>query len=212
MTARPDVEWVDLSATKAEILDALKDGRDWVLVCDGDIDHVLGSAHASDLLVRELEGQAIELRATVREAIFIPATTPVLQLLESFRKSRKDVAVMLDEYGGVAGVATRDNVVAVLLGDSDSTIDAPGIVEENPGVWLADGHADIRDVEELLDLPRLDSQERRGDRTLGGFMLSRIGRVPAVGEVVRIPGVEFKVFAMDGRRIARVVIDRRQTR
>jgi len=74
MTARPDVEWVDLSATKAGIHDALKDGRDWVLVCDGDIDHVLGSAHASDLLVRELEGHAIELRATVREAIFIPAT------------------------------------------------------------------------------------------------------------------------------------------
>lgn len=101
-----------------------------VLVCDGDIEHVLGSVHASDLLVRVVDGHPVELRPVIREALFVPATTPVFQLLESFRTTKRDVAVVLDEYGGISGVASYVDIVASLLGRSESTIDAPRIVAE----------------------------------------------------------------------------------
>jgi putative hemolysin len=118
------------------------------------------------------------------------------------------VAVILDEYGGITGVTSYDNIVAALLGRSETTIDAPQIVAQPDGTWVADGHADIRDVEETLDLSPLDAGVHRGYRTLAGFMLARIGKVPAVGEIVRTTESEFRIMAMDRRRIARVSVHR----
>lgn len=206
MTARPDVEWLDVSATADQLTQALRDGRDWVLVCEGDIDHVLGTVHASDLLMRCMDGQRPDLAGAIRPALIIPTFTPVFQLLDALRREKRDVAVVLDEYGGISGVASLDNIMAALIGTTDSSVDTPRIEADPAGGWVMDGHADIRDVEEALELPPLDSRERRGYRTLAGYILTRLGRVPKEGETVSAGAVTFRVVGMDGRRVARVSV------
>lgn len=207
MTPRVDVDCIDVKATPDEIRVAIAN-REWILVCDGDLENALGSVHASELLGQCLGGTPLSLRARLREPLFIPMSTPVFRLLELFREPKYDVAMVLDEYGGVAGVATRDNIIAGVLGSAAATVEAPVIEANTDGSWTADGNADIRDVETVLDLPRLDMETRRGYRTLAGFILSELGRVPVVGDTVRAANATFRVAVMDGRRIETVNIRR----
>lgn len=207
MTPRPDVDWVDAAATPGEIRSAIG-GREWILVCDGDLQRALGSVHATELLAQCLAGNALSLRTRLREPLFIPTSTPVFRLLQMFREPKHDVAIVLDEYGSVAGVTTRDNIIASLLGRGGATVDAPAIAQNPDGSWTADGNVDIRDVETTMDLPGLDGGMRRGYHTLAGFILSALGRVPEPGAEVRAAGATFRVEAMDGRRIETVRITR----
>lgn len=207
MTPRPDMDWLDVTAEAAEIRAAIE-GREWVLVCDGDVERVLGSLHASELLAQCLAGQPLSLRGRLRDPLFIPMATPVFKLLEMFRDTRYDVAVLLDEFGSVAGVATRDNIVAGVLGRAAAAVDSPVIAANDDGSWTADGHADIRDVEDIVDLPHLDAGVRRGYRTLAGFLLTHLGRIPRIGDEIRVGDATFRVESMDGRRVEKVLIRR----
>jgi putative hemolysin len=210
MMARHDIEWIDASATPTEIRAAIGDsGLDWLLVCDGDIERVLGFVRTSDLLTQCLDGKAVSIQPALREPLFVPMTTPVFRLLESFRERQLDVAVVLDEYGGVEGVASMANIVGGLLGpSSEAAQHTPEIVETKQGVFEADGDVDIADVETMLDVQNLGTEARRGYRTLGGFMLTQLGAIPTVGQAFDWQGWRFEVVAMDGRRIERVHITR----
>lgn len=207
MTPRLDVEWVDATASLDEIR-AASVKREWVLVCNGDLEHTVGSIHASDLLAQCLAGQPLSLQSNLREALFIPMSTPVFRLLEMFQQPNYDVAMIIDEYGGVAGVATRDDIIAGVLGKAAAPVETPVIVQNSDGSWTADGDMDMRDIEATLDLPHLDTEPRRGYRTIGGFILSHLGRVPQVGDQLRAGMATFSVETMDGRRIDKVRITR----
>lgn len=207
MTSRLDVEWLDVNATAAEIQRGIE-GREWVLVCDGDLERVLGSLHASELLTQCLAGAPLSLRARLRQPLFVPTSTPVFRLLEMFRDPKYDVAVVLDEYGSVAGIASRDDIIAGVLGTAAAPVEAPAIRDHGDGSWTADGDADIRDVVAAIDLPHLDAGSRRGYRTLAGYVLSSLGRLPSVGDEYRTADATFRVEAMDGRRIDTVRITR----
>lgn len=207
MTARLDVEWVDVTATPAEVRAAIA-GKDWVLVCEGDLEHSLGSVHASDLLAQCLGGEPPNLRARLRPPLFVPTSTPVFRLLDLFRQPSHDVAIVLDEYGSVAGVAARDNIIAGVLGQAGAAVDSPRIEANADGSWTVDGDADIRDVEATLDLPPVDAQIRRGYRTLAGFIQSSLGRVPKQDDIVRAGPATFRVQSLHGRRIAKVHVVR----
>jgi putative hemolysin len=207
MTARLDVEWTEVDAGPEEIRAAMT-RREWILVCEGDLDHALGTVHASDLLGMCLSQQPVSLRARLRQPLFVPTSTPVFRLLEMFRQPKHDVAIVVDEYGSVAGVASRDNIIAGVLGGAAAPGDAPVIEQQADGSWMADGDADIRDVEEIVDIPHLDADTRRGYRTLAGFIQSSLGRLPGVGDAVRSGQATFRVESMDGRRVAKVHITR----
>jgi putative hemolysin len=209
MTPRPDIEWIDATATPADIRAAIGvSARDWLLVCDGEIERVLGLVRTGDLLVQCLDGKAINLSEVLREPLYVPMTTPVFQLLGLFREKRRDVAVVLDEYGAIEGVASMANIADGLVGapSSDASERAPSIVENKDGTWTADGDVEIADVEAVLDLPGLDLAPRRNYRTLAGFILARLGSIPSVGQSVDAHGWRFEVGAMDGRRIERIEI------
>ena len=210
MTARHDIEWIDAAATPAEIRAAIGDsGVDWLLVCDGDIERVLGFVRTADLLTQCLDGKAVSVQPSLREPLFVPMTTPVFRLLESFRERQLDVAVILDEYGGVEGVVSMANIVGGLVGHSpEAARHAPEIVETEPGTFMADGDVDIADVEAVLDADNLGAESRRGYRTLGGFVLTQLGAIPTAGQGFDWHGWHFEVVAMDGRRIERVRIGR----
>ena len=210
MVARPDIPWIDIEATPTAISKSLGDAtRSWLLVCDGDPDTVLGIAHAGDLLSQYLNGQAVSLRDALEEPLFVPASMPVFMLLETFRTKGRDVAIVLDEYGGVEGVVAMENIVSGVLGRRGSvemTAEIPTIAPQPDGTWIADGGIDMEDVEHALDIPPQHVKPRRGYRTLGGFIMSRLGHLPKTGDSILASGYRFRVDSIDGRRIERVVI------
>jgi putative hemolysin len=213
MIARRDMPWIGVAATHADIRGSLGEAaRSWVVVCDGDPDTVLGIAHAGDLLTQCLDGRPISLSDALEEPLFVPASTPVFRLLQTFRARGREVAIVLDEYGGVEGVASMDDIVNGVLGRRTSLkidmAEIPAITLQADGSWIAGGAIDIDDVVDVLDLRQLQAKTRRGYRTLGGFIMARLGHLPAEGEAVTESGFTFRVESVDGRRVEQVRIVR----
>ena len=212
MTPRVDMSWIDVSASPDELRAVLADGRrgrGWpILVCEEDVEHVLGVAYPDDLLQQCLTGQPVGLRAVLSAPLFVPETMPVLALLESFRRSRQQSAVALDEYGGVAGVVTLDDILEALVGEipSHGSTEELEIVRKPDGSWLVDGGTAVDDLEPVMDLDPRSAADRRGSTTVGGLVMTALGRLPSVGEHVDHSGARFTVERMEGRRIDAVRI------
>ena len=207
MTPRPDLAWIEIADALAGLREHLaRVGRPRVLVCEGDVDNVLGVVHAEDLLARCLAGDPFDLRAAMHQPLFVPETMPVFQLLEEFRKSRLQVAVTLDEYGGVLGMVTVDDIVEALVGDLPERGEAgePEIVREPDGTWVVDGAVAVEDLTAALDVDLPEDEERRDYRTVAGLVLTRLGHLPTVGEQVDVGDLHLQVAEMEGRRIAQV--------
>jgi putative hemolysin len=212
MTPRPDVQWVDLAddatSLRAQLAEA---ARDRFLVCEGDLDRVVGLAHAEDLLVRCMAGDAVAdvaiLRSLARAPLFVPATMPAFRLLETFRRTRQHAAVVLDEYGAVAGLATLDDLVEALVGEVHDATDAgtSAMVRRADGSWLIDAATPLEDVENRLDL-EASPEERTQVLTLGGFVMARLGQLPRPGDAFDWSGRRVEVVSMTGRRIESVAI------
>jgi putative hemolysin len=212
MTPRPDVEWVDLAedagVVRAQLTAA---ARERTLVCDRALDRVVGFVHAAELLPRWVASgevpDAAALRELARPPLYVPATTPAFRLLETFRRTRQHAAVVLDEYGAVAGVATLDDLLEALVGDvpAEGSDDRAAMTRRPDGSWLVDASTPIEDVESRLDL-EVPEEERGGFLTLGGFVMARLGHVPRAGESFEWGDRRVEVVAMDGRRVETVLI------
>ncbi len=175
-------------------------------VFEGNLDHIIGVLHVKDLLRLWPNGSAEgrTAREVMRETIFVPETTHVSTLLARFRRRRQHIAVVLDEYGGTAGVVTLADLVEEIVGEVSDPFDEPEIQPLPDGTALIDGLTPITEVNEHFDL-HLDDPHYD---TLAGYLLGRLGRLAQVGDRVTVDGGELRVEAMDGLRIARVSLTR----
>lgn len=207
MTPRVDISWVDVTASTDELLVELASslrGRGMpIVVCEDDIEHVLGVVYSDDLLQRCLGGAPLDLRATLSEPLFVPETMPVLDLLESFRHSRHQAAIALDDYGGVAGIASLDDILEALVGElpQQGKTQSLEIVRQPDGSWLVDGGTAVDDLEPVIDFDSRMEEERRESTTVGGLVMATLGRLPVQGESMDHSGARFTVERMQGRRI-----------
>jgi putative hemolysin len=144
------------------------------------------------------------VRSLVREAFFVPDALRLDELLEQFRAKRQRLAIVLDEYGGTAGMVTMEDVVAEIVGKVPDTFDksGPEIQHLPDGTALVDGLTLIEDVNDHFGLQLRDEFYD----TIAGFVLGRLGRVGKVCDTVETDGVKLKIEAMDGRRIARLTL------
>lgn len=209
MTPRLDIVWLDMEASAEELRETLRQHPySRYLVCRGELDEVEGVVQGRDLLVRVLDGEPPDLRSTLREPLFVHEGMNALQLLEQLRQHPIQLAVVMDEYGGVEGIVTASDILASIAGDLADTADAatPKVVQESEGVWLLDGSLLLEEVREVLkcgELPRGD-----GYHTLAGLMLNQLGQVPSGGENFALEGYQFEVVGMDGHRISQVRVCR----
>jgi putative hemolysin len=210
MTPRLDVPWVDVSASAADLLTELTSTARGLgtplLVCDGDVETVVGVTYVDDLLKRALSGAPLDLRLSLVEPLFVPTTMPVLRLLESFQRSRHKAAVILDEYGGVAGVVTIEDILEALVGElpQHGASTSLEVVRQPDGSWLIDGGTAVDELEALFDFDARSAAERRGVTTVAGLVVSALGHLPKVGEEVDISGARFTVMQLEGRRVAQL--------
>jgi CBS domain containing-hemolysin-like protein len=175
-------------------------------VFEGSLDHIIGVLHVKDLLRLWPNGSADgrTAREVMRETIYVPETTHVSTLLARFRRRRQHIAIVLDEYGGTAGVVTLADLVEEIVGEVSDPFDEPEIQPLPDGTALIDGLTPITEVNEHFDL-KLDDPHYD---TVAGYLLGRLGRLAQVGDRVTVDGGELRVEAMDGLRIARVSLTR----
>jgi putative hemolysin len=211
MRPRRDVVWLDLEDPFPE--NQKKLGASLYSrfpVASGSLDNVIGIVQAKDLLTRCLGGEKIDLKTSLRAPLFVPEGLPALKLLELFKKSRTHMALVIDEYGGVEGLVTLNDILEDLVGDVAS-VDMPEekqVVQRPDGSWLIDGKLQIDDLKEILHVPLLPEEESARYQTLGGLVMLQVGRVPVTGDVFEAVGHRFEVVDMDGKRVDKVLVSK----
>lgn len=201
MRPRTEVAAIPVDATVDELWEIIRRERySRYPVYQDSLDDVVGVFVAKDLWLYNGD-EPFELRQFVREALFIPSSRPAERVLDDLRKTRAHLAVVLDEYGGTAGIVTMEDLVEEVVGDIADEYD----IMAREAV-MSDGVLELAGTMSLIDV-RSDYKVPipEGDwTTLGGYVFARLGRIPQVGDRVPLPGGELEVVAMDGRRVAAV--------
>jgi putative hemolysin len=211
MTPRTDIAWLEVSDGAEEIARKMAEAEySRFPVCEGGLDNPVGFVRAKDLLLRSLSGQPIDLRALARPALFVPENQRGLRLLELFRQSGAHLALAIDEYGSIQGLVTVNDILEAIVGElpSREAHEEPLAVQREDGSWLLDGMLPVDDFKQLFHIARLAEEEIALYETLGGFVMTRLGRIPTAGDYFLWRGLRFEVVDMDGLRIDKVMVAR----
>jgi putative hemolysin len=212
MTPRPDIVAVPANATAREARDIILESKYSRLpVYRDQIDNVEGMIYVRDLLQYWAEGREDEsIKSLVRPVYDVPETKPVAELLEEMQKAHLQLAMVIDEYGGVCGLVTVEDILEEIVGEIEDE-DIAGeeldeIIENNDGSFEVLGSTEIGKVERLFDM----EIEADDFTTIAGLVINESGKVPAVGERLTIRGLEVEVFEADERRILRLRVRKPQ--
>lgn len=209
MTPRPEIVWLDLEDTAEENRQKMIDsGHSRFPVCQGGLDNVLGLVHVTDLLSRSLSGQALDLTASLRRPLFVPESTRGLKVLELLKQSSNYMAIVVDEYGVIQGLVTLNDILVELVGDLPSVEDEdePQAVRREDGSWLLDGMLPVEEFFELFDIEELSPEQRGSYHTMGGFVITNLGRIPSAADHFEWKGLRVEVVDMDGNRVDKVLV------
>jgi putative hemolysin len=177
-------------------------------VGEGGLDDVIGEVRAKDLLIHVWEGRPFDLRALVQAPLYVPEIMPALKVLEEFRQSGTQLALVIDEYGSVQGVVTLTDILEAIVGDipSGATQDEPQVVQREDGSWLVDGMLPIEDFKSAMDLDDLPGEEQGLYQTVAGFVVSQLGQMPETTDTFVWEGLRFEVMDMDGQRVDKILV------
>ncbi|AVL70044.1 hemolysin family protein [Oligella urethralis] len=209
MTPRNDVHYIDLESPLNEILLYIADSNySRFPVCDGGLDNVLGVIDAGTLFEQQIRGHAIDIRALVKPARFVPETNSAMDVLESFEEYRTEMVIVINEYGEVEGLVTLRDVLKVLVGYKiplNDNYDAD-IVQRNDGSWLIDGAVTLDRFNHHFQVQLEFPDHEDNYHTLAGFILNQLGHIPKETESLVWEGFYFEVVDMDKYRIDRLLV------
>jgi CBS domain containing-hemolysin-like protein len=208
MTPRTEIVWIDLDDSPDENRrKMMESGRSRFPVCQGGLDNVLGVVFAKDLLARILAGEPLDLKSSVRDLLFVPESVRALKVLELFKQSGTDSAMVTDEYGGIQGLITLKDILEAIVGEIPSADEPPDpqVVRRADGSWLLDGMLPVDEVTEVLSMAGPPPEEG-AYHTLGGFVMAHLGRIPSTGDRFEWGGLQFEVVDMDGHRVDKVLV------
>ena len=209
MTHRPDIVWLEANDTPQEISHKIrKSTYSRFPVCDGSLDNVLGMVHVKDLLLQCLAGQALDLKAALHEPLYVIESTTTLKVLELFKQTGQQAALVIQEYGDIEGLITLNDILEAIVGDisSDDDLDQAQVVQREDGSWLLDGMLPIEELKDILHIRALPEEENGDYNTLAGFVLMQLGRIPKTTDHFEWGSYRFEVVDMDGRRIDKVLV------
>lgn len=206
MTPRPEINWIDPRENAEQLrAEVTASSHAWLPVAGDDLDQLVGVASSRDLLASLLEHGHIDVDQVVRKPLTVLESLSVLRLIEEFRRSPLQVALVVDEYGSVLGLVTPTDVLEVIAGEfPDDESGDPAAVQATDGSWLLDASLDLRRVEHLLGF-KLTGDDSFS--TLAGYVLQQLGRLPSAGDAFTSEGLRFEVVAMDGARIERLKVN-----
>ena len=209
MTPRTRVVWLDVHDSAEEVRRTIAGSPfSRFPVADGQLENCLGFVRTRELLDRVLAGEPLDLRACLRQPLLLPENARALDVLERFKASGTHLAMVIDEYGGIEGLVTLNDVLEAILGDMPTSGEEgePALLRREDGSWLVDGTIPIEELREQVELPHLPAEEKGAYRTLAGFVMQQLGRIPRTGDRVAWGAFTFEVVDMDGRQVDKVLI------
>ena len=208
MVPRTEVDFFDASLTVGKAINlAIDKAHSRYPVVRGSTDEVIGFIHVRDLLDTTLISTGGKIQELVRNVMFLPGTKGVLPALTEMRNQRQHLAIVLDEYGGTDGIVTLEDLVECLIGDIRDEYDGDEeeiTLETRTGDFEVDG---LVSIEDLLDDSGIEIPEGPYE-TASGFVMHFLGRIPVVGDVVKVNGIRIAVLTMEGKRAGRLLISR----
>jgi putative hemolysin len=213
MTPRPQVVCLDVdAATRDNIQEMIDTHHSYFPVYAERHDNIIGIVSAKSALAKRAETETQGLRPLLIEPLYVAESMPTLQLLTRFKTTGKHIALVIDEYGGMAGVVTVLDVLQAIVGDLPDSVgqEDQSIVQRADGSWLVEG---ILPRHEMCDFFEIEEQalEEVGDfQTLGGFIMSVLGHIPKAGEFFEFAQYRFEVVDMDGHRVDKILVQNRE--
>ena len=211
ITLRSEIAWLDLADSPEDIRQKIvASGYSRFPVGKGSLDEVLGIVQTRDLLVQSLAGEPVDLKAVLQPALFVPESIPVFEVLDRFKQTQSQVALVIDEYGILQGLVTLDDILEAIVGD----IPDPGevldleIVEREDGSWLLDGLIPLDEFVEMFQIKTPLDRRECNCQTLGGFVMMVAGHIPSVGERFEWDNLSLEVMDIDGLRVDKVLVVR----
>ena len=212
MTPRGDIVYFDLNDSfETNRQKLLLSGHSRFLICNGGLGEVVGVLRAKSVLDAFLEGKPFDFACDTVKPLYVPETLTMIELLEAFKKHRQHLALVIDEYGELQGLVTINNVMGILVGDVASVEDElqPEIIQREDGSWLVDGNIPIDRFREAMKLDhKLPGEGMQAYRTLAGFAMLCLGRVPQVEDQFVSDGLRFEVVDMDQNRVDKLIVSR----
>jgi putative hemolysin len=203
MTPRTDIIYLDIDATVEEIRTKVAESEfSRYPVRQGSLDMILGIVKARDLLVQSLGGEDIRLKDTLKPAFFIPETMLASRALEIFKEKGTELLLVIDEFGGVQGLLTINDILEEIVGQIE--LEEPQATQRQDGSWLLDGMLEVDQFKEIFKLETLPHEDEY--ETLSGFVMMSLGRVPQSADHFEWKDYRFEVIDMDGRRVDKILV------
>jgi CBS domain containing-hemolysin-like protein len=209
MTSRENIVWFNLHEDETSLKTKIaQHPHSKFLVCNDDIDHIVGYVDSKELLLRVLGNQSMALSSGVqiRAALIVPDTLTLSEALESFKTAGEDFAVIMNEYALVVGIITLNDVMTTLMGDLVGQGLEEQIVARDENSWLVEGGTPIDDVMRVLDID--DFPQSGNYETIGGFMMFMLRKIPKRTDFVKFSGYKFEVVDIDSYRIDQLLVTR----
>jgi len=209
MTPRTDVHGIDIHSTLDGVRAAIhNEGHSRIPVYEKSLDHIVGILYAKDMIRFIGSDRPFDLRQTLRDALMVPESKSVRELLGEFKAKKVHIAIVLDEYGGTAGLVTIEDIIEEIVGEIqdeyEPTEDSPHIHRLDDQSIEVDARFHIDDLNDEMDL---ELPENKDYDTVGGFVFSTLGHIPEVGEQFSFEGVLFTVTAAERTRVNCVRLD-----
>ena len=206
MTPRPELEWLDLDAEPDEVKQRLMTmTHSRLILAHGELDNIEGIVPTHKVLNEYIETGTLDFKKHLREPVIVHENAQVLMVMEQLRQAPLQIAIVLNEYGSIEGIATPIDILEAIAGEFPDEDELEAVAESlEDGSMLLEGSTDIRHVSLLLGQDLVDDSEEYS--TLSGYMLFHLGRLPHTGETVDADGYHFEVVTMDGHKIEKVRI------
>lgn len=208
MIPRTHLAVIPKGASREEVLTTIiESGHSRIPVYEQNVDHIIGVINAKDLLPLWLNDQGeFRVEEICRDPYFVPETKPVKDLLDELRNKKSHLAVIVDEYGGTAGIVTIEDIIEEIIGEirDEYDVEEEVFLSQEDGTVHVNALANLDDFEEMFNV----ALPRGAYDTLGGFIINMLGRVPGKGEVVVSHGLKMRISGGDRKRITRVIVER----
>lgn len=209
MTPRTQIQAIDIRDADAENLEKIKTSHhSYLPVYDDSKDEIVGMASVKRLFAEQSVADEFNLMSGLQQPLFVPESMPAFKALEQFKRSGKHIALVVDEYGGTAGLVTIIDILEAIVGEvpNEKELGHPEILQRRDGSWLIGGMASIDDFKDALGIKEMEAEEEGDFQSVAGLVLHFLGRIPAVGDELEAVGLHFEVVDMDGRRVDKLLV------
>ncbi|MCH9625315.1 MAG: hypothetical protein S4CHLAM123_04860 [Chlamydiales bacterium] len=208
MCPRIDIEWIDLDAPLEKIRDKILDSQHHRFpTCRGDMDEVVGIVHARDLLEKAWKNETIELENLSVSPLFVNETQKIFELLDVFKKQRETLALVTDEYGAIQGMITLGDVMHAIVRDTEE-LQTP-IIKVSLNSWVVTGKCPVDEFKDFFHFDSLPDEERARYRTVSGFCMHLLGKIPKKGERFIVEAYTYEILQMDKKRVEKILVTRK---